>query len=150
MKPEIKSKPAFTVVGMKYRGKNENNEIPQLWGTFRFKIGEIKNRVGPAYGICDNHDEKTGEFDYIAGIEVDNPPNIPDGMFSFTIPEKTYAVFTCTLPTLFETFQRAYKEWLPQSGFKRADGPEFELYDVTFEPGDETSKMYIYIPVVKT
>jgi hypothetical protein len=30
MKPKIVSRAAFTVVGMKYHGKNENNEIPQL------------------------------------------------------------------------------------------------------------------------
>ena len=148
MKPEMKSKPAFTVVGMKYRGKNENNEISQLWEAFGPRMSEITNVVGQAYGVIDNHDE-TGEFDYIAGIKVGSAAAIPEGMVSFTVPEHLYAVFTCTLPTLFETFQRIYKEWLPQSGFKRDDGPEFELYDENFDPRNEDSKMYIYIPVSK-
>ena len=34
MEPKLVHLPAFTVVGMKYRGKNEQNEIPQMWGRF--------------------------------------------------------------------------------------------------------------------
>ncbi|KYK32318.1 MAG: hypothetical protein AYK19_03325 [Theionarchaea archaeon DG-70-1] len=150
MEPEIKSKSVFTVVGMKYRGKNENNEVPQFWDKFVPRMNEIKHAVGPAYGVMDNYDEKSGEFDYVAGLEVDSTADIPKGMVSMDVPERTYAVFTCTLPTLFEAFQHAYKTWLPQSGYKRAEGPEFEFYDENFNPEDENSKMYIYIPVVKT
>lgn len=149
MEPEIKSKPAFTVVGMKYRGKNKNKEIPQLWFKLGPRMNEIKHRIGPAYGVMDNYNEESGEFDYVAGIEVDSAADIPEGMVSIDVPEQTYAVFTSTLPTLVETFQHAYKTWLPQSGYKRVDGPEFELYDETFNPADETSVMYIYIPVRK-
>lgn len=149
MEPEIKSRPAFTVVGMKYRGKNEKNEVPQLWDKFVPRMKEIKHVVGPAYGVMDNYDEKSGEFDYVAGLEVDSTADILEGMVSMDVPEQAYAVFTCTLPTLFEAFQYVYKKWLPQSGYKRAEGPEFELYDENFNPEDETSKMYIYIPVVK-
>jgi hypothetical protein len=31
MDPMIPSKSAFTVVGLKYRGKNEKNEIPKMY-----------------------------------------------------------------------------------------------------------------------
>jgi AraC family transcriptional regulator len=149
MEPEIKSKPAFTVVGIKYRGKNENNEIPQLWFTLGPRINEIKHRVGPAYGVMDNHDEESGAFDYIAGIEVDSSADIPEGMVSIDVPDQTYAVFTSTLPTLLKTYQHVCKTWLPQSDYRRADGPEFELYDATFNPADETSELHVFIPVTK-
>ena len=149
MEPEIKSKPAFTVVGMKYRGKNKEDEIPQLWIKFGRRMNEIKHRIGPGYGVMDNYDEKSGEFDYVAGVGVDSSADIPEDMVKIDIPEQTYAVFTCTLPTLDKTFHHAYKTWLPQSGYNRVDGPEFELYDETFNPIDEASLLYIYIPVVK-
>ena len=149
MEPELKSKPAFTVVGMKYRGKNENNEVPQLWARFQSRMREIKHIAGPAYGVMDNYDEKTGEFDYVAGFEVDSAADIPEGMVSVAVPEQTYAVFTCTLLTLAKTFEYSYKTWLPQSGYQRLSGPEFELYDESFNLIDETSKMYVYIPVQK-
>ncbi|MGC1121768.1 MAG: GyrI-like domain-containing protein [Candidatus Methanofastidiosia archaeon] len=88
MEPEIKSKPAFTVVGIKYRGKNENNEIPQLWFKLGPRINEIKHRVGSAYGVMDNYDEESGKFDYIAGIEVDSSADIPEGMVSIDVPNR--------------------------------------------------------------
>lgn len=149
MEPEIKSKPAFTVVGMKYRGKNKDKEIPQLWFKFGPRMNEIKRRIGPAYGVTDNYNEESGEFDYVAGIEVDSSADIPEGMVSIDVPEQTYAVFTSTLPKLFETYHQFYESWLPQSGYNRADGPELELYDETFNPADENSVLYIYIPVMR-
>lgn len=149
MEAKIATRPAFTVVGMLYHGKNEKNEIPQMWREFVPRESEIKHKVNPhvAYGVIGNFDESSGEFDYVAGFEVDSLADIPEGMVSWEVPEQTYAVFTCTLPTLMEAFQHAYKTWLPQSGYKRADGPEFELYDENFNPGDENSEMYIYIPI---
>jgi len=151
MEPKIISRGAFRVVGMKYRGKNENNEIPQLWTKFMPKTSEIKHIANPniAYGVMDNFDKESGDFDYIAGFEVDSITNIPAGMVSWDVPAQTYAVFTCTLPTLIKAFHHVYKTWLPQSGYQRADGPDFELYDENFDHKDENSKMFIYIPVVK-
>jgi AraC family transcriptional regulator len=149
MEPKIIKGAAFTVVGMKYHGKNENNEIPQLWGEFGPRMGEIKQVANPhvAYGVCDNFDESSSEFDYIAGFEVGSTAEIPEGMVSWDIPAGQYAVFTCTLPTLGETYQYAYHTWLPQSGYQRAAGPEFELYDESFDLRDPRSEMDVYIPI---
>jgi AraC family transcriptional regulator len=149
MEPKIVTKSAFTVVGVKYRGKNEKNEIPQLWEQFGPRICEIKRLADPhvAYGVMHNYDEESGEFDYVAGFEVSSVAEVPEGMVSWEVPEQTYAVFTCTLPTLMETFEHAYKTWLPQSGYQRADSPEFELYDENFDSQDENSEMAIYIPI---
>jgi predicted transcriptional regulator YdeE len=41
--PKIVSKPAFTIVGLKYRGKNEGNEIPALWQTFMARAQPDQN-----------------------------------------------------------------------------------------------------------
>lgn len=81
------------------------DEIPQLWFKFGRKMNEIKHRIGPAYGVRDNYDEESGEFDYVAGIGVDSSADIPENMVRIDVPEQTYVVFTCTLPTLVETFQ---------------------------------------------
>jgi len=149
VEPKIVDRAAFTVVGLKYHGKNAENEIPQMWGVFGPRMGEIKQVVNlhVAYGVCDNFCQDSGEFDYIAGFEVNSATDIPEGMVSWEVPEQTYAVFTCTLPTLAETFQYAYKSWLPQSGRQRTAGPEFELYDEHFDPKDLNSEMEIYIPI---
>jgi len=149
MEPKIVEKAAFTVVGLKYRGKNENNEIPQLWAALHPRIGEIKNMVTDcvAYGISAEMDQSTGEFSYIAGFEASSAEDVPEGMIHFQVPGGTYAVFRTTLPKIGETFQYAYHTWLPESGYQPGLCPDFELYDEQFDPQDPNSEFDLYTPV---
>ena len=151
MEPKIVSKPAFTIVGVKYHGRNENNEIPQLWNDFGPRMVEVKHMVDKhaCYGVCANVDKQTRKFDYFAAFEVDSTDDIPEGMVSFEVPEATYAVFRTTLPDIGTTFDHAYHSWLPESGYQATGGPELELYDEEFDPRDPASTFGIYIPITK-
>ena len=148
MEPKIESRSAFRVVGLKYHGKNEQNEIPQLWGEFAARVVEVQNRVDAhaTYGIVGKH-EDTGEFDYVAGLNVSPAADVPEGMVSWDVPAQTYAVFSCTLPTIGRTLDHIFKTWLPASDYQHADGPALELYDDEFDPNNPASLMYIYIPI---
>jgi AraC family transcriptional regulator len=147
MEPKIVTKPAFTVVGMLYHGKNEKNEIAQMWSEFMPRIGEIQNIVGnhESYGVCSDL-EPEGLFEYVAGVPVAKAEDIPEGMVSWDVPDQQYAVFSCTLPTIHEAYNYAFETWLPQSEYQRGDGPDFEHYDASFNP-DEKGPLYIYIPI---
>jgi AraC family transcriptional regulator len=149
MEPRIVSRPAFTVVGMRYRGKPDQGEIPKLWSEFGPREGEVEPKSDPprCYGVMDNYDEATGEFDYVASFEVESIVNIPDGMVSWDVPEQTYAVFSCTLPTIAQVFEYVHGKWLPGSGYRHAAGPYFELCNEEFDPENPESEMYIYIPI---
>jgi predicted transcriptional regulator YdeE/DNA-binding transcriptional MerR regulator len=150
VEPKIVHREAFTAVGMEYQGKNENNEIKDMWDVFGPRMGEIKHpnwRWG-SYGICRDMPEEEG-LRYLAGVEVDRVEDVPNGMTVWTVPEQTYAVFPCTLPTLHDAYRYAFEEWLPQSAYQRADGPDFELYTEEFDPQDPASTMYIYVPIEK-
>jgi AraC family transcriptional regulator len=151
MEPEIINRPAFKIVGMKYRGNNESEEIPQLWDAFWPRHQEIAHRVPESvtYGVVDNYDEEKQEFDYVAGFEVDSLTDVPAGMTGIEVPAQTYAVFDCTLPTLMDTIHHVYEGWLPSSGYVRAPGPEFELYDERFDTAQGKLDMSICIPVQK-
>ena len=46
MEHKLVKKTAFKIVGLKYHGKNENNEIMQLWMQFGPRIGEVKKPPG--------------------------------------------------------------------------------------------------------
>ena len=109
------------------------------------------DRLGPMsdYGVMGNYDESTGAFDYVAGFPVGSAADIPEGMVSWAVPEQTYAVFKCTLPSIAETYQFIHGDWLRSSGYRHVDGPEFELYDEEFDPQVPESPIYIYIPVEK-
>lgn len=149
MRPKVVNRSAFVVVGVKIRGKNQNNEIPQMWQAFGPMVPEIKNIVDGrvAYGISANMNESTGEFDYVAGFEVSAGEDIPAGMVRFEVPGGKYAVFSTTLPKIGETFQNAYHTWLPESGYQATGGPEVEVYDERFDPQDPSSEFELYIPV---
>jgi AraC family transcriptional regulator len=150
MEAKIVKREAFTVVGFLHIGKNDNNEIPQMWQALGGRFAEIRHISKPdiAYGVCDNFNEESGTFDYAAGTEVDRAADLPKGMVSWEVPAATYAVFTCTLRTLGETHEGIHSAWLPESGFERAPGPEFELYDEDFDPRDPDSRMDIHIPIL--
>ena len=149
MEATIISKPAFAVVGMVYRGKNENQRSPNCGGSSSPRFGEVTGAVHPdvCYGVCDNMDESSGEFDYAAVMEVSDDATAPEGMVRWDIPAQTYVVFECTLPTIGAAFDHIHNTWFPQSDYQRAPGPEFELYDKNFDPNNPSSKMQIYIPI---
>lgn len=147
---EIVTKPAFTVLGMVKRGKNGPKFIPPLWERYMKRFDEIKNmrKSNIGYGVMDNFDKSTKEFDYLAGIEVEPGTEAPESFTIWNIPKQTYAVMTCTIPTIGEAYQFFDREWLPQEGYQRADGPEFEFYPENFEK-IETDTIYLYLPIKK-
>lgn len=143
MEAKIVTRPAFTIVGVKYHGKNEHDEIKAMWGEFIPQMDGVPHRTEQhiSYGACWDVDEQ-GEFDYIAGLAVSKVADVPEGMVSCEIPEQEYAVFRCTLPQLGDTFGYVYKTWMPASDYVRGDGPEFEYYD-HFSGDDDVLDLYI-------
>jgi AraC family transcriptional regulator len=148
MEPKLVTLEAFTVVGMKYRGVNEQNEIPQLWGRFVPRIGEIRHRTsnGATYGVMDNFDEATGEYDYVASLEVARAADLPDGMVAVQVPAAQYAVVDCTLPEIGAAYQRLHA-WVVASEYERAPTPDFEYYGPGFDPQDPGSVLSLYLPI---
>ena len=74
-----------------------------------------------------------------------------DGYKTVQIPKSTWAIFRGR-PTkrpgrrITGLFHRAYKKWLPKSGYIRAPGPDMELYYVT-EGGKHCDE--VRVPVAK-
>jgi AraC family transcriptional regulator len=149
MEPRMVSKNAFTVVGIKTRAHIEKHDIPELWAKLGPRVCEIPHLVEPgvAYGLTTSLDPESGDFDYVAGFGVEQVGELPVGMGSWEVPAATYAAFTCTLPTMPQAYDYAYRTWLPASGYQRAAGYEFELYDEEFDNQDPDSEFEFYIPI---
>ncbi len=152
MEPKFVTRPAFNVVGLSYVGKNENQEIAQMWNVFNQRDDEIKAiDRSQAYGLCfdaiDHPDE--AYFEYVSGREVANDQDIPEGMVYREISEHRYAVFTHegTLDNLSETYSYIYETWLPQSGYELDGGFDMEVYDKDFMFNHPDSKFYIYTAI---
>ena len=134
---------------MHYRGTNENEELPALWRQFWPRHAEIEDRIEPshAYGVVDNFYPVSKTLDYWAGAAAEKDCRVPEGMAKVFIPEHTYAVFQCSLPTLMESLGKIYGEWLPSSAYAHTNGPEFELYDERFDVDQEKFDLSDWIPV---
>jgi predicted transcriptional regulator YdeE/DNA-binding transcriptional MerR regulator len=153
MEPKIIHKNGMTVVGLSYVGKNENNEIPQLWAKWNARWDELENPVGDCcYGACFSNPggAKEGEFEYIACIEVSDASQVPSGMVARDIPAYKYAVFThCgKLDTLQDTYKYIYETGLSRSGLEvHPDKFDMELYDDRFIPDSDESEFDILVAI---
>lgn len=138
-------RPAFSIVGMKYVGKNEHGEVGRMWGDFIPRMGEIPGarERQVAYGYCTMDEEcKDGAFAYVAGIESSGPA--PHGMVQVEVPASKYAVYTHIGPatTLPQAFERAYAE-LTEAGQPHGDWA-FELYPEDYD-NSQTSVTEIWM-----
>lgn len=143
--------PAMTLVGLRYQGKNENDEIAAMWSVFNKRCPEIAHNIhGDGYGVCRvPAGLPEGEFEYIACIPVDKVENLPEGMVVVELPALKCAAYPHhgKLEKLGETYEALYQAWLPQSGLEVVEpGFDMECYGDEFDLTDN-SLFYIYVPV---
>jgi predicted transcriptional regulator YdeE/DNA-binding transcriptional MerR regulator len=151
MQPRFVTRPAFNVVGLQYVGKNEHQEISQMWGRLNPRHDEIPNLLeGEAFGLCVMlNDADPGVFEYVAGFPVAGDPQPPPGMVARSVPAQKYAVFTHRGPleALKDTFSYVYQVWLPQSGCQHAGIMDMEVYGEKFKAFAPDSELEIYLPI---
>ena len=154
VEPKIINFPGVTVVGVKYVGKNEHQEIPAMWGELNQRWAEIQHPNGLAYGVCRSATPEEaaaapeGSFAYLAGTEIKDDGRVPAGLEAWTVAPGLYAAFACTLSTIHEAFSFVWQTWLPNSTvYAHRMAPDFELYPATFEPNGGNQEMFIYIPI---
>src|ERR1700722_19621052 len=140
----------FLVAGLGERYACEPRAaVPGQWHRFHQSMHNIPGRVGQvAYGVCCNGDD-AGNFDYIAGVEVTDFSDLPREFARVRIPEQKYAVFTHGehISTIRRTVNTIWNHWLPASGLKVADAPNFERYDTNFDPITGNGGLEIWVPV---
>jgi AraC family transcriptional regulator len=148
--PRFETAKAFLVAGIGDRFSHENGAgIPGLWQRFHQSAAHIPGRIGQvAYGVCCNGDD-AGNFDYIAGVEVSDYSDLPREFSKVRIPEQRYAVFAHRehVSTIRRTVNTIWNHWLPASGLKIADAPNFERYDENFDPHTGNGGFEIWVPV---
>ncbi|MEQ1822781.1 MAG: effector binding domain-containing protein [Fimbriimonadaceae bacterium] len=133
----IREEPARLLVGMQYVGKAEIGEIPALWDEFVPRLAEIPGG-GRVFGVSSGLGEiAPGVFSYLAGRELHNLDQIPDGMTSWEFEVGLYGVVQCpSLDEIRPTIGTFYGEWLPASPYK-ARGHTMEYYPPSFPASPE-------------
>ena len=142
-------KPLFIAgIGERYTWET-GAAIPGQWQRFHQSVANFPGRIGQvAYGVCCNADD-AGNFDYIAGVEVSDFSDLPREFSRVRIPEQKYAVFAHGdhISTIRRTITAIWNEWLPASGLKVADAPNFERYGENFDPLTGNGGFEIWVPV---
>ena len=148
--PHFETSKPLLIAGIGERYTCESSAaIPNQWQRFHQSVEDIPDRIGRvAYGVCCNGDD-AGNFDYIAGVEVSDFSDLPRQFSRVRIPELKYAVFMHRdhISTIRRTINTIWNGWLPTSGLKAADAPNFERYDENFDPLTGSGGLEIWIPV---
>lgn len=148
--PRFETSKPLLVAGLGGRYSSENGAgIPGQWQRFHQCVADFPHRIGKlAFGVCCNGDD-AGNFDYIAGVEVSDFSDLPREFARVRIPEARYAVFTHRdhISTIRRTVNTIWNHWLPASGLKAADAPNFERYDENFDPLTGDGGLEIWVPV---
>ena len=141
---------SFTIAGFGERYTQQTNKsIPALWERLAPQLGKIPGQIGnETYGVCCNFDGHGG-FLYIAGVEVRSTSVLPPYFTWHTLAPQRYAVFEHRgkLSGLGHTFEKIWKQWLPASGERAAEAPEFERYGDDFDPETASGLVEIWIPL---
>lgn len=133
MKCRIESKPAFSVVGVKKRFRNDmegDHHIPNFWRetpqeTYDKILSLANAEPKGLLGLCANFEGR--EFDYFIAASTTKHP-LQD-LEKLEIPAATWVIFEQE-GTIPELIGRIWNEWLPSSGYRRANEnyPDIEVY----------------------
>ena len=141
---------ALLIAGLgAYYTRQTRSNIPQHWQRLASGLGQIPGRVGlTTYGVSWNQ-SRDCEFEYLAGVEVDDVKSLPAYFDHVCIPQGRYAVFAHRehVASIVETFDAIWNLWLPSSQFRVAKAPCFERYDQRFDPQTGTGGFEIWLPL---
>jgi predicted transcriptional regulator YdeE len=124
-------------------------DIPSQWEDFT-KLGELPGQVGTvAYGAICGGDPKTQTMEYLCAVEVRSFDAVPKELGRMRVPAVRYAVFLHegNVATIQSTWKAIVATWLPGSGMRSAETPDFELYDERFDAATGDGGVEIWVGV---
>ena len=161
MEYRVEEKPAFRIVGLAQPLEQDLEQnfttVPQLWakaaaeGVIPRLIALIEGGTGvsgaPGGIIGASVADSREQWKYFIAAATDQPA--PEGLEEYWAPAMTWAIFPGKGPmpqAVQRLEQRIIAEWLPDSGYEYADGPDIELY---LDPNPAESRFEIWLPVAK-
>lgn len=122
--------------------------IPAQWQRLSLQHTALLQPGRTAFGVCCNSDEE-GSFEYIAGVDVVNFSGLDPALSTLRLPACEYVVATHRghISAIRRTWQAFVGDWLPRSGLRLADAPEFEKYSVDFDDATGVGDVEIWLPL---
>jgi len=149
--PQIVDKPAYTMVGFNYTGRQQEN-IMERWQKFNGLERQIKNaRTDHSFNVAFLTDSPETERHLLCD-EVEKLEDYPDEMHSEIIPAQKWAIFTHIGPmaNVEQTYNYIFQEWLKEHPlYQLAElNINFEYVDGRFRVNSPEGEFDIYIPIV--
>lgn len=152
MEYQIVRREEFRIVGFRMPLTMDVEEsfqaVPRFWGEVGPRIGELIPLMSPempgVLGVSTCHHE--AENSYYIAVASDAP--VPEGLYGWTVPAATWAVFTGQgqAPMAIQELQkRIVSEWLPDSGYEWAQAPDVEVY--LNGPDAAEAQFQVWLPV---
>jgi AraC family transcriptional regulator len=135
-------------------GSSCHLKIVPHWADFKARIHEIpyrsnQERIGAV--VSTELDLRNEQLTYFSGVEVDQVENVPEKMLTLKLQKGLYARFESS--TLSEKnghlMDYIYGIWLPSSGYQRAPGYDYEIFDHRYVVTDPKSVSNFFVPIEK-
>lgn len=131
MEIEIIEKKDFEVVGKVAMGESEKHSewVLPLWHEFNKNIKEIinivkidkNNNLAGIWGIMNSTDETFSPWEemgkYMAGVEVKENSNIPDGWIKWKIRGGKFIKVKCRIENYSDIFNNIIENYAPKNGY---------------------------------
>ncbi len=124
-----RTKEGFRLIGLHYEGRNEQNELAELWHQFINRIGELGyDNTAPGWRAYGASQPTPKGFEYLAAVEWDDD-EAPEGWVIWDVPANGYLeVEVGGVEEIHGTVSWFRDTWLPHSGCRRGRGPILEIY----------------------
>ena len=123
--------------------------IPSQWQEFQ-RLVPLSGQIGAAaYGVVCASEPERQRFEYLCACEVGDFAALPPDLGRLRLPAQHYAVFTHRghVTGLRGTWDAIWHDWLPRSGRRPANTPDFELYDGGFDARSGSGVIEIWFPL---
>ncbi|MDN0074101.1 GyrI-like domain-containing protein [Crenobacter sp. SG2303] len=138
------------LAGLRQRHALTENDagLGEQWRRFE-ELGPLPGQVGERrYGVMCGADAQS--FEYRCAVEVIAFDEHDPGLGRMRITPQRYAVFAHrgTAATLGKTWRAILFDWLPNSSYRSAHRPDFELYGAGQEPARPDGEIEIWVAIV--
>lgn len=153
--PRLIEAKARTIAGLTLPITNmQTAGIPGLWQSFRPHYGHINGQVGGhCFGVSYDFAE-SGDFTYMAGVEVSDTRDLPKNFSHVTLRAMPYAVFEHNghVSGIGATWMAIFDQGLMDKalqGLSFQGDPSFELMTEDFDGETGLGRIEIWIPMRK-
>lgn len=152
VKIRIGNLPSYRVAYMRYVGPYESSGIPQLWcklETWRAAqgLGKDTTTLGLAYDDPRITAAQTCRYDACVTVPGDFVPDRYVNVIDTASGRYAMCPFEGTAADMIRAWNRAFRDWLPDSGFEPDDKPLIELYDSACPDPTQAFSCELCLPV---